>query len=696
MMAVACLFSANAQSTYSCGLTQKLQQLYAEDPQLEIDHQNLILNGLSQQSNSVNKSTVLTIPVVFHIVHTYGSENISDAQVLNQVDILNRDFRLMNSDTVDVIPEFKPFYSDVEIEFKLASKDPDGNCTNGIDHIYSHEAFQGDDYSKLNQWPRFQYLNIWVVAQMENGVAGYAYYPTAVEGAAFFRDGIIILNNYIGAIGTGSPYNSRALTHEVGHYLGLPHPWGSTNEPGVACGDDGVPDTPVTKGSTLSCNLALDDCNPGVVENVQNYMDYSYCSRMFTIDQVSIMRNTLQDAPGQRNQLITSSNASFTGIDVTSPTPCAPIADFNANRRYTCVGEALTFKDHSFNGTVDSREWTFYDGGNEITSTDFQPSVQFTTPGYKTVKLVVTNAYGTDTKILTNYVFVSNPWPDFLGPKQFTFETAADFGLFGVVNYEENHARFAPSNHGKSSAGCVKLNNYFNHTAYFPLSNEGNYYNRLAGNKDELITPRFNLTTTTGVTVSFDYACGTNAASTSDITETLKVYASKNCGQTWSLRKTITGSELISMGYEGYQDAHPDDDQDWKTASFTYIPTAQDDATAFKFEYTASDRSGNLYIDNINVSGVLSVSELEEELGLIIAPNPIQAGNGINVSYVANGSPVTFTLRDLNGKVLLEESRSDATDFVQFQMETGALRAACYLMEIKTMGSSIVKKVIVY
>ncbi|PIE87018.1 MAG: hypothetical protein CSA03_02055 [Bacteroidetes bacterium] len=696
MMVSLCLFSAKAQDTYSCGLTQKLQQLYAEDPQLEIDHQNLILNGLSNQSNSTNKSTVLTIPVVFHIVHTYGSENISDDQVLDQMEILNRDFRLMNSDTSDVIPEFKPLYSDVEIEFKLATKDPDGNCTNGIDHIYSHEAFQGDDYSKLNQWPRFHYLNIWVVAQMENGVAGYAYYPTAVEGASFFRDGIIILNNYIGSIGTGSPYNSRALTHEVGHYLGLPHPWGSTNNPGVACGDDGVPDTPETKGSNLNCNLSLSECNPGVIENVQNYMDYSYCSRMFTVDQVSIMRNTIQDNPGQRNQLITSANASFTGIDVTSPSACAPIADFNAERRYTCVGEALTFKDHSFNGDVDTRTWTFYDGANTITSTDLEPTVQFTSPGYKTVELVVSNAYGTNTKVLTDYIYVRNPWAEFVGPTLFDFETQSDFNLFGVVNYEFNHAKFAPNGNGKSSSGCYKLSNYFNHTAYFPLSDEGNYYNRLAGNKDELITPSINLTTTTGVSISFDYACGTNAISVNDIEETLKVYASRNCGQTWTLRKTISGSDLISMGYEGYQDAYPDTDQDWKTASFNYTPSAQDGATIFKFEYTASDLSGNLFIDNINISGVLTVYELEEELGLVIAPNPLQAGEGINISYVANGSPVDFKLMDLNGKVLSETSRSDANTFVEFQMETGSLRAACYLMVIQTKGSSIVKKVIVY
>lgn len=695
IMTSLCFFSANAQAPYSCGLTNKLKQLYAENPQLEIDHQQLIMNGLSQPKSG-NKSTVLTIPVVFHIVHMYGEDNISDTQVLDQLAIINRDFRLMNSDTSDVIPAFKPLYSDVEIEFKLATKDPDGNCTNGIEHIYSHEAFQGDDYSKIHQWPRFRYLNIWVVAQMENGVAGYAYYPTAVEGAAFFRDGIIILNNYIGSIGTSSPYNSRALTHEIGHYLGLPHPWGSTNDPGQACGDDGVPDTPETRGSNLNCDLALSECNAGVVENVQNYMDYSYCSRMFTVDQAAIMRNFLQGLSAQRYQLITSETANLTGIDVTSPTVCAPIADFSAERRYTCVGEAIEFKDYSFNGPVDAREWTFYDGTNVITSSSATPTIQFTSPGYKSVRLIASNAYGADTLLLTDYIFVANSWADHIGPKQFTFNTPVDYAQFGIINYEYNHARFAPNNFGKDQSGCFKLNNYFDHTSYFPLSDEGNYYNRLGGSKDELITPTFDLTFTTGVSFSFDYAYATNASNSAGITESLKVYVSKNCGKTWTLRKTITGAELVSMGYEGYEDRHPTNNQQWKTATFNYSTSGLDASTAFKIEFNASDVAGNVYIDNINVLGVLSVPELENELDLVISPNPIQSGSDLTISYKAGNAPVHFKLLDLQGKVLFEATRNDLNTPVQFPLEIGSLNAACYLMEIETLGYSIVKKVMVY
>jgi hypothetical protein len=98
------------------------------------------------------------------------------------------------------------------------------------------------------------YLNVWTVSQMADGVAGYAYFPSSVTGQFLMYDGVMILSAYVGSIGTGSTLTTRALTHEIGHYLNLPHTWGLTNAPGVACGDDGIFDTPITKGWT-TCTL---------------------------------------------------------------------------------------------------------------------------------------------------------------------------------------------------------------------------------------------------------------------------------------------------------------------------------------------------------------------------------------------------------------------------------------------------------
>lgn len=688
--------AVNAQDHFSCGLNKKLAVLYAENPQLEKDHEKLLLNGMHTEVKGGEKTTIFTIPVVFHIIHTYGAENISDQQVQDQMAILNRDYRLLNADTSDVIPEFKQIYGDVGIEFKLATIDPFGNCTNGIEHIYSHETFQGDDYSKLHQWYRANYLNVWVVESMENGVAGYAYYPTATEGSGFFRDGVIILNDYIGSIGTSSPYNSRALTHEIGHYLGLSHTWGSTNDPGVACGDDYMADTPITKGSQLVCNTNMAVCTPGVKENVQNYMDYSYCSRMFTLNQVSAMRNILQGPAGQRDMLIDPETATATGIDLTNPPVCAPIADFNANKRFVCQGTAIQFTDFSYNAAVTSRQWIF-EGGSPATSTAAQPSVTYSTAGYKNVKLIVSNASGADTLTMDNYILVSENSADFIGPKSLDLEDAYA-NWFRIDNPENNYAKFGLINsNGYNNSRCFKLNNYKNTTGALTFSNDYFYYNRLGGSVDALITPSFDLTTTSGVSFSFKYAYTTNTTNADLITDNIKVYSSKNCGETWTLRKTITGTELLSMGYSGYTDNAPTTNSVWKTASITYTPTALDDETRFKIEFNASDYAGNLFVDDINVGGVLGLAQnAVDQLELSIYPNPASNAKDIFVSYTAQNDEVDFILRDIQGKEISRTMKSEKNQIVSFNLtEELVLPAACYFLEIRTGAFSATKKIIV-
>ena len=152
-----------------------------------------------------SRSNTYVIPVVFHVIHQNGPENISDAQIFDQMRILNLDFNMLNADLVDVVSSFENIIGNPEITFELAQLDPSGNPTTGIDRIYSSETSVGDDGSKLNQWPPAMYLNVWVVDQINGatGAAAYAYLPsTAAQYPGI--DGIIINQRYIGSIGT--PY----------------------------------------------------------------------------------------------------------------------------------------------------------------------------------------------------------------------------------------------------------------------------------------------------------------------------------------------------------------------------------------------------------------------------------------------------------------------------------------------------------
>ncbi len=143
---------------FSCGNAEQLKKLYAENPGLEADYYHLLNKNKSIiHSKSGDDTTIYTIPIVFHILHEYGAENITDAQVYDEMQILNEDYSNTNPDAGAVVNPFDTIVGTAKIRFVLAKYDPFGNCTNGIEHIYTHMANKGDDYSKIHQWNRKEY-----------------------------------------------------------------------------------------------------------------------------------------------------------------------------------------------------------------------------------------------------------------------------------------------------------------------------------------------------------------------------------------------------------------------------------------------------------------------------------------------------------------------------------------------------------
>ena len=251
---------------------------------------------------SAQRSGVTRIPVVVHVVYNTAAQNISDAQIASQIEVLNRDFRRTNPDVGTTPAPFLPLATDARIEFALATSAPGGGPTTGIERRQTTVAsFSDNDAVKsaasggMNAWPSDHYLNIWV-CPLGNGLLGYAQFP----GGPAATDGVVILQSAFGTNGTAAaPFNlGRTATHEIGHWLNLNHIWG---DDGNGCtGTDNVADTPNQGGGNTGVpTFPHVSCSNGPNGDMfMNYMDYvdDRAMVMFSAGQVARMQACL-DGP---------------------------------------------------------------------------------------------------------------------------------------------------------------------------------------------------------------------------------------------------------------------------------------------------------------------------------------------------------------------------------------------------------------
>lgn len=629
--------SAIGQVTTPCSTddaNKKMETLYPEEvrkakEQLEIETLEFA------QRKSVN-SVIYTIPVVFHILHTYGSENISDAQVQDAITVLNRDYSKQNADTANIVSAFQGIAANVGIVFKLAKLDPNGNCTNGIDRIYSPLTNVGSDDTKLNLWPRNKYLNIWVVKNISSGAAGYSMYPSSVQGPGGSQvDGVMILSTYVGSIGTSSASRSRSLTHEVGHWLNLAHCWGSSNSPGAASNcstDDNVSDTPNTIGWT-SCNLNGASCG-SAIDNVQNYMEYSYCSNMFTNGQKTRMLAALTSNTASRSNLWSSSNLIATGVNTT--TVCAPVADFYTETPQVCVNSNINFIENTNLAAATSWSWTF-PGGTPASSTAQFPTVQYATPGTYSVSLTVTNANGSSSVTKNAYVNVQPATADISSPnfsegfESLVINAASNWT---INNVDGGNAWGITSNAAYSGSKSIKLTNI----------------NSTPGSIDEFITPSIDLTQFVNPKLYYRiaYASLTGTAGVDYQSNAMQILSSVDCGKTWGNRRAYTEN---TMSTTADQDAAftPTSQNQWRLDNINLALFATYSNIQFKFRFEAGE-GNNIYIDDINISGTTELTELEAlKNNFRIFPNPAENDAVVYFTTESNAQ-VNVKVYDVLGK----------------------------------------------
>ncbi len=304
-----CLIPLLAHAQEQCGTMAEHQRLLATDPQYAAAQSAIEAQTQSFTSQYLPgaEGMLIRIPCVVHVLWNTQSQNISNQQILSQIDILNEDFRRQNADAVNTPAMWQGIAADSEFEFCLATRDPGGAPTTGITRTQTNVTSfnQNGNLMKFtasggrDAWPTNQYLNIWV-CNLSGGLLGYAQFP----GGAANTDGVVIRFDAFGRVGTLSPSTAagRTTTHEVGHWFNLRHIWGD-NQP--MCGDDFVADTPMADGPNYGCQVGTSSC--GGTNMVQNYMDYSddTCMNLFTQGQ-KVRMQALFAPGGARVSLLTS------------------------------------------------------------------------------------------------------------------------------------------------------------------------------------------------------------------------------------------------------------------------------------------------------------------------------------------------------------------------------------------------------
>jgi PKD repeat protein len=602
-----------------------------QNPVLFNKRQAIIQAANNWINNNAQRTTgaVLTVPVVFHIFHDNGPENISKAQILDQLRVLNEDFRRLNADTINTPAPFQSIAADCQIEFKLAQIDPFGNCTDGIVRVKTPLTNSATDAVKdLSSWDNDRYLNMWVVKSIYNffggggTILGYAYYPGT---APFGYDGCICRADCIGSIEYVSARAlGRTATHEVGHYLDLAHVWGD-----FTCGDDGVADTPPALGPNYGCpsfprNSATCNTDPNG-ELFVDYMDYTddFCMNTFTFGQKQRMDATFA---GYRANLVSFQNLIATGV-LNPPVSCAMVADFRVNRKVICLGDSVQLIDQSWNGNATSRTWTF-SNGFVVNNSDSIAWITFPNPGVYDVTITVSNAAGTSVHTEQACIIVK-PYGE------------------ASVNYSENfdnNFNFSTSLMKEYSSGTP-----FSVTNLASVSGNNSLfrgYSSVSGDTlATLVFPSLDFSNNTQVFLQFKMAAAVpDTASKS----TFKVEMSTNCGLSWMPRYVRRGPQMATTASTG--PGFIPSAAEWRQENVSLAPAAGNNDVLLRMTLT-NGMVDNFFLDDINIVGATTgLNNIHSDLMLNVYPNP--SCGTFTIDVPENSIVKNINVYDVPGKLV--------------------------------------------
>lgn len=634
----------------------------------------------AQHENNNEKSALYTIPVVFHVLHLNGYENISDDQIEDAIRVLNENYSATNASISTIHPDFQGMHADAQIEFKLAKIAPNGQCFNGVTRTFSplaemngyldqkvHAVINGNDIYQGN-WSEEMYLNIFVCWAN----VGEATSSNFNGNSGMVNNSIFIYDAYVGTIGTSTVQRKDFLTTAVGRWLGLQYTFGPKTfglDPNNCFTDDGLSDTPNCVWE-YGCNLNSAVCGP--LAMVENFMALSYCMKFFTNDQVEVMHTTLENALGNRYTIWQPSNLIATGVN--NPAQLCN-ANFTLDNSFICNGTSVQFKDVS---TTNAQFWLWdFPGGTPATSTVQNPLVVYDEPGMHSVSLTVSD--GVDTFSITkNDVIKVTPIMGVNYTYHEGFENLSDFHSsenFGVFNPDNNHT-FEVTNQASHLGNQSALLHNFTDTII---------------SIDAFMSPKIDLTWVQGTqaTFSFRYAFNRRA---NDTIVSFKLLRDIDCSNFWFPLKDLTVDLRASLSTN--EDWFPTN-SDWQTVHITNMYSQHfTENFRYKFEFIGGG-TNNLFIDDINIYEgpvsddiVLDVSEHNDFplLNLQLFPNP--SNEELTVSFdVINDEKVTLEMVGMLGQRIQTITIHAFNGANSVLLDINSLSKGVYFVKVRIKGS---------
>ncbi|MEO6832603.1 MAG: M43 family zinc metalloprotease [Chitinophagaceae bacterium] len=761
--------SSFAQGSNKCATDEFHREQLARHPEIAIQKAKLdleIRNSLRGISNLPNAKGTRSIdstcwaqdtiqyhvPVVFHVISDFMGSNptaITDDQIYGAIDQMNY-FYNMATPPAGIINPFKQYVGNARFTFHLANKDPDNKPTRGIVRVNSYLANGGDEAAKLNPWAPDEYLNIYLEnfvgkAQPGGTILAYATFPTDYLSNPYSQG--VISRTDQGFSNLGKIFT---LSHEVGHFFYLYHPWNSNNlgagDPAKICGDDEVDDTPPTIGHTSCSNADLYDtlCASGYMKsydafdyykrtclqtdtggiidypdttNTQNIMDYSFCSTvMFTKGQVARMRAAARSSIGMRNNLISLTNLIRTGIMDSAgnelPRPeIIPTAWFSVNRPFVCAdgSTSVQFTDRSYNATT-TVAWTFGGGASTPDATSKTVNNNFNKPGWVDVTQIATGPKGSDTLTRSDMVYAASDTAiDPTGYVQ-NFNPGTDVDQYPIFNYYGTDFKWGlVNNAGYFDNTSLKFANFDDRNAFDPTTTT----RTPSGLYADFYTRGFDLSKFgTVCNVSFFSASATRTTQPSQMNDSLVVSASYDCGVTWTKQGAISKGNLANNGYVTTPFT-PIYNQ-WQEQSipvdpFTGRPAGANSRVFFRFRYYVGSNlpvssnislgtGNNFYIDRISISSApLGVKNgVITNLGMNVMPNPTNGAATVSI-VGGDNSDAMMIVTDVTGKVVYNTTIVRKATNTKIEIPAAVISVkGMYLVKIITNGATDTKKLVVY